>query len=48
MSACRFPDHSSFSIDFGQTEDDGPTFVRKPVIHETLFQHLFPKNWSFL
>ena len=30
------------------TEDDGPTFVRKLVVHEKLFHHLCPKNWSFL
>ena len=30
------------------TEEDGPTFVRKPVVHENIFHHLCPKNWSFL
>ena len=29
------------------TEDDGPTFVQKPVVHEKKFHHLCPKNWSF-
>ena len=30
------------------TEDDGPTFVRKPIVHEKNFYHLCPKEWSFL
>ena len=30
------------------TEDDGPSFVQKPVVHEKFFHHLCPKNWSFL
>ena len=30
------------------TEADGPTFVGKPVVHENIFHHLCPKNWSFL
>ena len=28
------------------TEDDGPTVVQKPVVHENVFHHLCPKNWS--
>ena len=28
------------------TEDDGPT--RKPLVHEKIFHHLCPKNWSFV
>ena len=27
---------------------DGPTFVRKPVLHEKIIHHLCPENWSFL
>ena len=28
------------------TDNDGPTFVRKLVVHEKIFHHLCPQNWS--
>ena len=29
------------------TENDGPTFVQKQLVHEIIFHHLGSENWSF-
>ena len=41
----RSKKHSiSFDDRRADTEDDGPTFVQKPVVHEKIFHYLCPKN----
>ena len=51
ISLKRIKKTSGFSKEIQErachTENDGPTFVRKQVVHEIIFHHLCPENWSF-